>query len=181
MASAEPDALAQVRALDAALAHVENALLPVLETPQAAFAAALSRTEQASLNVSLAFAASSLFHVLLKARGAPVANHPVRAELDRVKVYMKRVREKVQEEGAAALFKPDAKPALRVDQAASHRMITAALSGEANGAPAKRKSAGDAGAPAARTTPRQPPQEDASSSKKFSSKKQKRRKKSTDQ
>ena len=119
-----------MRSLNDALSKVEASLFPILERKREEVVSELTRTEHASLNVSLAFAATSLFHTLLKTKGMPMANHPVKAELERVKLYMKRVREKQKAQGEEAVFKPDPKPTLRVDKEASSRIVAAALNSD---------------------------------------------------
>uniref|UniRef100_A0A7S2DQ08 Nuclear nucleic acid-binding protein C1D n=1 Tax=Octactis speculum TaxID=3111310 RepID=A0A7S2DQ08_9STRA len=72
------------------------------------------------MNTAIAYTMDSLFYVLLKAKGVPVKDHAVKAELQRVGQYMKRIKE--AEEG------PE-QPTLRVDSSAAKRLVRGGLAG----------------------------------------------------
>mmetsp|Transcript_38820 Transcript_38820/g.62201 ORF Transcript_38820/g.62201 Transcript_38820/m.62201 type:complete len:88 (+) Transcript_38820:176-439(+) len=82
--------------------------------------------ESATLHTSLAFTINSLFHMYLKTEGVDTKNHPIKQELDRVKKYIKRVKNLEKEkndkhESSGAVAKR------RVDRKAASRMIRAGM------------------------------------------------------
>lgn len=78
----------------------------------------LSSIEAAKLDVSLAFAAASLYYVLLSANGASPAesNHPVLDEISRIKEYVQKLKT-VEDE----LKQPSV--AMKIDKEAAGRFI----------------------------------------------------------
>jgi exosome complex protein LRP1 len=86
--------------------------------------------DSARLHLMIAYAANSLFWIYLRTQGAKVQNHPVKAELERIKVALRKVKE--AETSAAAANSTDenadaAKQPANANAAVAHRFVTAAL------------------------------------------------------
>ena len=105
LAPACPPAMVnRVRAVAAQLAAVRAHLRPLLEAPTKTTLEKLAPLERARLEVALGFAINALFFVYLKTRGANPTEHPVKSELDKIKGYLRKLREtekkqKLGEEG----------------------------------------------------------------------------------
>lgn len=125
---------ASLAAFDATLDDVEARLLPLLAADRAEYTASLAPLEAAKLNVSLAYAAHSLFYMYLRATGAAApSQHPVRAELARVQQAYGRVQQRVKdaaEAAPAAAASASAAAAPRLDKAAAGRLISGAMTGD---------------------------------------------------
>ena len=109
--------------------------------------------DSARLHLMVAYAVNALFWMYLRARGEKVAGHPVKAELERVKKALRRVKEaEAQEvaalEAAAVAAAAEQRPSARIDAAAARRFVAGAL----GGAPAGEAPADANFAPAAPAT-----------------------------
>mmetsp|Transcript_23506 Transcript_23506/g.39385 ORF Transcript_23506/g.39385 Transcript_23506/m.39385 type:complete len:193 (+) Transcript_23506:236-814(+) len=74
-----------------ALSSIEKNLQPLLGVSSRQLESQLKPLERAELHVTLAFAANALFGMYLKTQGVPMAEHPVKRELDRVQMYQQKV------------------------------------------------------------------------------------------
>ena len=102
--------------------------------------------DSARLHLMIAYAANSLFWIYLRTQGAQVQNHPVKTELERIKVALRKVKEAETAAAAATDNGDGADEAIKqkshsnVNAAAAHRFVTAALgvsSSAADGAASK--------------------------------------------
>eukprot|EP01041_Mallomonas_annulata_P000393 gene393-713_t len=75
----------------------------------------LSSLESAKLNVSLAYGLASLYYVLLRSKGAPTTEHPIRSDLSRIKTYVDRINQ---------IEKGPEKRKIAVNASAAARMLT---------------------------------------------------------
>eukprot|EP00002_Diphylleia_rotans_P023747 TRINITY_DN4672_c0_g1_i1.p1 TRINITY_DN4672_c0_g1~~TRINITY_DN4672_c0_g1_i1.p1 ORF type:complete len:164 (+),score=50.56 TRINITY_DN4672_c0_g1_i1:79-570(+) len=73
----------------------------------------LSPADAARLHVLLAYSINSLFYMYLNTQGVQPKDHPVKAELDRVKLYMAKLKE----------LEKAPKPTTQVDVPAAGRFI----------------------------------------------------------
>lgn len=92
--------------------------------------------DSARMHLMIAYAVNALFWMYLRARGEKVAGHPVKAELERVKKALRRVKEAeakqiADEDAAIAAGALAERPKARVDALAARRFVTAALAGDA--------------------------------------------------
>eukprot|EP00434_Breviolum_minutum_P034833 symbB.v1.2.030836.t1/scaffold3409.1/size109594/4 len=104
---------AKVAAVQSSLQAVEKHLAPLLSKK--------SKEANAELQVSLAYAAASLYFCHLLSQGVDPSDHPIRQELDRIQLYFKKVRTAV--EGAAE--KEVSRERARVDVDAAKRIASA--------------------------------------------------------
>eukprot|EP00455_Lapot_gusevi_P015167 TRINITY_DN17654_c0_g1_i1.p1 TRINITY_DN17654_c0_g1~~TRINITY_DN17654_c0_g1_i1.p1 ORF type:complete len:205 (+),score=50.49 TRINITY_DN17654_c0_g1_i1:70-684(+) len=74
--------------------------------------------ETAKLNATLAYALDSLYFMYLKSVGIPTDTHPVKKELERVKVYMQKIKAATEEQK---------EPRMVVDKGAADRFVRHAL------------------------------------------------------
>jgi len=107
-----------LQALEVELENVESLLHPLLETSLTETAGKLNPTERCKLHVLLAYTISSLFYVYLKAQGVSPKEHPVIAELERIKGYMERINKLEQKSPIKSM---------QVDPAAAKRFVKHAL------------------------------------------------------
>merc|ERR1711865_337312 len=124
MAEDGDESLEAVSQLDACLTDVESQLRPLSSKPLKELQAGLPPLEAAKLNVVGAFAINTLFYIFLKTQGVDPAKHPVKAELDRVKTYFKKIRDASQ--GTTATEANNA----QLNVGAANRFIAAALGPE---------------------------------------------------
>merc|ERR1712166_1508243 len=134
----EDESLEAVAQLDACLSDVESQLRPLFSKPLKELQAGLPPLEAAKLNVVGAYAINTLFYIFLKTQGVDPTKHPVKAELERVKTYFKKIRETAQ--GATTTDASN----VQLNVGAANRFIAAALGPEgselrkqAEGAPAE--------------------------------------------
>jgi exosome complex protein LRP1 len=125
--STDPEEVAAVATFSKALGHVRAQIAPLSLISRAEAKANLSPAEAAKLNVALAYTCASLFYMYLKARGADVESHPVKAELERIKRYVARLKAAQGDDAAPAGQGGDSRPA--IDKAASKRFVVGALQG----------------------------------------------------
>eukprot|EP01086_Lenisia_limosa_P006874 TRINITY_DN260_c0_g1_i1.p1 TRINITY_DN260_c0_g1~~TRINITY_DN260_c0_g1_i1.p1 ORF type:complete len:159 (+),score=50.43 TRINITY_DN260_c0_g1_i1:21-497(+) len=93
---------------------LEVALQPLLTSDLKQLNKDLPPLEAARLNVTSTYILNSLFFMLLKVQGVDTADHPIKAELEKVKTYMQKIKE-VEEK--------DKKPTLVVDKSAADRLL----------------------------------------------------------
>jgi exosome complex protein LRP1 len=110
------DTLAQ---FDDSIGKLETALDPLFKTKLADVAERLSPQDNAKLNILYAYAINTLFYMFLKTQGVPPNDHPVKAELDRVRNYIKKLKD--------LSSKKEDGPTMKVDVQASARMINHAI------------------------------------------------------
>eukprot|EP00930_Biecheleria_cincta_P006210 TRINITY_DN107193_c0_g1_i1.p1 TRINITY_DN107193_c0_g1~~TRINITY_DN107193_c0_g1_i1.p1 ORF type:complete len:304 (+),score=73.82 TRINITY_DN107193_c0_g1_i1:31-912(+) len=109
----------KVAAVQAALQTVERHLEPLLAKSPKEVSRNLAALENAELQVSLAYAVTSLYFCHLLTQGVDPADHPIRQELDRIQLYFKKVRSAAEE----ANEKEASKERARVDAEAAHRIV----------------------------------------------------------
>eukprot|EP00435_Cladocopium_sp_Y103_P020489 s411_g5.t1 len=110
---------AKVAAVQNSLQVVEKHLGPLLSKTSKEVGRHLEALENAELQVSLAYAAASLYFCHLLSQGVDPSDHPIRQELDRIQLYFKKVRTAV--EGAAE--KEVSRERARVDVEAAKRIV----------------------------------------------------------
>lgn len=110
---------AKVAAVQSSLQVVEKHLAPLLSKTSKEVGRHLEALENAELQVSLAYAAASLYFCHLLSQGVDPSDHPIRQELDRIQLYFKKVRTAV--EGAAE--KEVSRERARVDVDAAKRIV----------------------------------------------------------
>ncbi|KAJ1906877.1 hypothetical protein IWQ60_011982 [Tieghemiomyces parasiticus] len=99
-----------------------NALLkPLLANPLAETLSRLTPDQKAQLEVLLAYSLNTIYWAYLKLSGVQPSAHPVMKELQRIKLYVQKVKE-------ATTASSTEGPALRVDQSAAKRIVKHALS-----------------------------------------------------
>lgn len=91
----------------------------------------LSPLESARMHLMAAYTVNTLFYMYLKTQGISASEHPVRNELERVKGYIRKVKEASQ---AAEKASVEEKRQLTLNSSAAHRFITHALGGADEGA-----------------------------------------------
>ncbi|KAL1515950.1 hypothetical protein AB1Y20_002564 [Prymnesium parvum] len=99
----------------------------------------LGPLETARLHLMVAYTVNTLFYMYLKANGVSPADHPVHAELERIKGYIKKLKAVSQAEerrGAAEQRQ------LTLDQQAAARFVSHALAAHGEAAPAEGGGAG---------------------------------------
>eukprot|EP01116_Phalansterium_solitarium_P004512 TRINITY_DN15538_c0_g1_i1.p1 TRINITY_DN15538_c0_g1~~TRINITY_DN15538_c0_g1_i1.p1 ORF type:complete len:176 (-),score=35.19 TRINITY_DN15538_c0_g1_i1:68-595(-) len=101
---------------DSAIAKIESTLSPFLEIPLVESTKGLTPQEHAKLYVALVYAIDSLFFLYLKSQGISTSNHAVKEELERVRLYMQKVKE---------LGTKPAEPNMKLNVAAANRFISA--------------------------------------------------------
>ena len=82
----------RVHAVSSQLDSVRSTLAPLMKLPMKETLAKLKPMERARLEVGLSFAINALFYVYLKTRGENPVDHPVKKELDTVKMYLKKLK-----------------------------------------------------------------------------------------
>ncbi|CAE7235839.1 C1D, partial [Symbiodinium natans] len=98
---------------------VETHLAPLLAKNPKEVARHLAALENAELQVSLAYAAASLYFCHLLTQGVDPSDHPIRQELDRIQLYFKKVRTAADE----AVEKEASRDRIRVDVDAAKRIV----------------------------------------------------------
>ncbi|OLP95035.1 Nuclear nucleic acid-binding protein C1D [Symbiodinium microadriaticum] len=110
---------AKVAAVQSSLSAVESHLAPLLAKNPKEVARHLGALENAELQVSLAYAAASLYFCHLLSQGVDPSDHPIRQELDRIQLYFKKVRATADE----AAEKEASRDRIRVDVDAAKRIV----------------------------------------------------------
>ena len=113
--------------LAAAIGTIEAQVQRLQAAPWATLCKGLAPLEVARMHLMVSYTINSLFYVYLKTQGLPTANHPVLEELERVKAYIRKVKEvsqaQAQSRGVAS-------------EAAAQRVISDTLAGTSGRAPA---------------------------------------------
>ena len=91
-AADEAEWMPEVEAFERALGAVEEKLSPLLSEAPEDVRARLSPLEHAKLELTLAYAMNSLFWMYLATQGKKPSEHPVRAEMARIKEYMQKIK-----------------------------------------------------------------------------------------
>ncbi|KAK3252683.1 hypothetical protein CYMTET_38025 [Cymbomonas tetramitiformis] len=99
--------------------ELEKKLEPIFAIPARQVKTQLLPLERAELHVTLAFAANALFTMYLRTQGLSPEAHPVTREMDRVKLYLDKVKK-----AAGSALPP---PAANLDIRATNRFITHAI------------------------------------------------------
>jgi exosome complex protein LRP1 len=99
---AEARQKAQLNAFSGAIDQLETRLEPLLAVPRNELSGQISGLENAKLNLATSYTACSLYYMFLKTRGVAPHAHPVKAELDRVQLYMKKLAAHEKKSAAAA-------------------------------------------------------------------------------
>eukprot|EP01121_Diplochlamys_sp_Union-15-3_P018995 TRINITY_DN7044_c0_g1_i1.p1 TRINITY_DN7044_c0_g1~~TRINITY_DN7044_c0_g1_i1.p1 ORF type:complete len:165 (-),score=32.24 TRINITY_DN7044_c0_g1_i1:10-504(-) len=113
-------------ALNEKLDEIEKLVLPLFRENRAKINQRLSKFDQAKLNIVLAYSLNSLFYMYLRTQGISPMNHPVKDELERIKVYINKIK---TINGEA---RENEKPSTSIDVAAANRFIKHALTTGAN-------------------------------------------------
>jgi len=87
------DPLSTCQNLDAALSAIETHLAPYFAVPREETQATLAPIDQAKLNIVTAYSINTLYYIYLRTRGMNPNDHPVKQELERVKLYIKKIKE----------------------------------------------------------------------------------------
>ena len=121
------DLVEPVNDLAAAIGTIEAQVQRLQAAPWATLCKGLAPLEVARMHLMVSYTINSLFYVYLKTQGLPTANHPVLEELERVKAYIRKVKEvsqaQAQSRGVAS-------------EAAAQRVISDTLAGTSGRAPA---------------------------------------------
>lgn len=113
--------------LTAAISTIEAQVQRLQGASWAATCKGLSPLEVARMHLMVSYTINTLFYVYLKTQGLPTASHPVLEELERVKAYIRKVKEVSQAQAQARGAAPEA---------AAQRFISDALAGTSGRAPA---------------------------------------------
>ena len=131
------------------LGDIEERVRRLQRAPWAELCGGLPPLESARLHLMVAYTINTLFYMYLKTQGIPSANHPVLAELERIKGYIRKVRAASQEAEAS-------QRQASLNASAAKRFIVHALGGPSGsdasagaggGAPGGGEGGGDAAAP----------------------------------
>jgi len=82
-----------VAALDETLKSIEAHLTSFFAVPLEEQIQNLDSHEIAKLNIVMAYSINTLFYIYLKTQGVSPVNHPVKKELERIKSYIKKMKE----------------------------------------------------------------------------------------
>ncbi|KAJ3425919.1 sun-cor steroid hormone receptor co-repressor [Anaeramoeba flamelloides] len=85
--------LDNINNFDQSLTKCENTLEQMLKHSLPEITENLEPLEQAKLNMSIAYTINSLYFMYLKTQGIDPKNHPVKKELERVKLYIKKIKD----------------------------------------------------------------------------------------
>ncbi|KAI9598767.1 Sas10/Utp3/C1D family-domain-containing protein [Syncephalis fuscata] len=92
---------------------IQQQLALLLQTPYNETAGRLKAADRAKFQVMLAYTLNSLFWVYLKMQGDAVEAHPVKKELDRIRVYINKIQE----------IENPPQPTMTIDKDAAARFI----------------------------------------------------------
>jgi len=112
------DVIESISSLSLSLSNMQSHVASFLRCPLDDVTSALTGVEYAKLNAILSYVLNALFYVNLKILGVSPVDHPVRGELERVKLYIQKVKELAQKEE---------KPNLRLNVEAAQRFLSSAL------------------------------------------------------
>merc|ERR1712142_1066395 len=96
-----------------ALGEMEDVLNLQFDIPDAKLSEKLTPIERAKLDLANAYALNSIFFQYLATRGVSIKDHPLKAELDRIKGCMNRVKEVEEKQKAPKINKDAAKRFVR--------------------------------------------------------------------
>lgn len=122
-----------VSEFEASLSKVETLIATLQERPWAKVCGPETPPlDSARLHLMIAYAANSLFWIYLRTQGVKVQNHPVKAELERIKVALRKVKEAemATNSSVGTSEEPAKQPVTaggNLNAAAAHRFVTAAL------------------------------------------------------
>lgn len=117
--------LKKLQTLENAIGHVKAELEPLLARPRDEVMAQMtSPTQKAKLSVATAYTISSLFYILLKAKGADTTKHDVIPTLKSVGTAFAKVK--------SATSSSSEKPKIRVNAEAGKRVVQHALAANAS-------------------------------------------------
>jgi exosome complex protein LRP1 len=119
-----PDLAQPVTDLASAISTIEAQVQRLQSAPWAELCKGLTPLEVARMHLMVAYTINTLFYIYLKTQGLPTANHPVREELERVKAYIRKVKEVSQAQRGGA--------AEAAAQGAVQRVIAEALAGSSS-------------------------------------------------
>jgi exosome complex protein LRP1 len=105
---------------------IEERVRRLQRTPWAELCRGLSPLESARLHLMVAYTINTLFYMYLKTQGITATNHPVMEELERVKTYIRKVKEVTKETEMDA---DASKRQLSLNASAAQRFIAHALGG----------------------------------------------------
>eukprot|EP01113_Clastostelium_recurvatum_P024601 TRINITY_DN2936_c0_g1_i2.p1 TRINITY_DN2936_c0_g1~~TRINITY_DN2936_c0_g1_i2.p1 ORF type:complete len:199 (+),score=50.94 TRINITY_DN2936_c0_g1_i2:163-759(+) len=111
------DLQSSLASFEKTLSSLEESLTPFFNESLKDQLSHLSPIDAAKLNIVMAYAINTLFYMYLKTQGTDTSDHPVIKELDRVKVYINKVK------GLSERQK------LKLNSDAASRFIKHALSG----------------------------------------------------
>lgn len=119
-----PEELATaLSSLSEGIEDVRTKLEPLMAVPLSKLRAELSAVESAKLDLCMAYSLNSLYWMYLCAQGEVPKEHPVKAELDRIKEYMMRVKKAESPVESAVTDAPNSV----LNKGAAKRFISAAL------------------------------------------------------
>nr|XP_039266975.1 nuclear nucleic acid-binding protein C1D-like [Styela clava] len=95
------------------LDKVESAIKPLLDTPRNKILQDLTPLDVAKLELVSAYSINSMFWTYLITQGVNPRTHPIKGELDRIKIYMGKVKEIEDRAKAPKLEKETAKRFIR--------------------------------------------------------------------
>ncbi|KAJ6247198.1 sun-cor steroid hormone receptor co-repressor [Anaeramoeba flamelloides] len=103
--------LESLQNFESSLNECEKTLQPILSHSLTEISSTLNPLEQAKLNMSLAYTINSLYFMYLKTQGIDPKNHPVKKEIERVKMYIKKIKDiselkKLSSDPYPTTFKP---------------------------------------------------------------------------
>ncbi|KAL6044299.1 DNA-binding protein c1d [Balamuthia mandrillaris] len=116
-----------VEALEQTVQTLQELVGSFLRATQEDVHAGLSEVERAKLHVMLSYTLNSLYYVYLKTQGVSPQGHPVKAELDRVKSYIQKVKRLASGLTVDQSTNEEDKPNLRLNQEAAERFIRHSL------------------------------------------------------
>eukprot|EP01114_Cavostelium_apophysatum_P000692 TRINITY_DN10631_c0_g1_i1.p1 TRINITY_DN10631_c0_g1~~TRINITY_DN10631_c0_g1_i1.p1 ORF type:complete len:158 (+),score=31.64 TRINITY_DN10631_c0_g1_i1:80-553(+) len=109
----EDQALETVTKLGKQIEEIEEHLKPFFSMPTEELSGRLSESDMAKLHVVVAYTINTLFYLYMKLQGMDPNNHAVKKELERVRLYITKVKELTDK----------SQPALKIDKDAAKRFI----------------------------------------------------------
>eukprot|EP01112_Ceratiomyxa_fruticulosa_P004503 TRINITY_DN1503_c0_g1_i1.p1 TRINITY_DN1503_c0_g1~~TRINITY_DN1503_c0_g1_i1.p1 ORF type:complete len:211 (-),score=44.87 TRINITY_DN1503_c0_g1_i1:106-738(-) len=120
------DVQASLASFEKTLTSLENSLTPFFQETLKEQQSQLEPLDCAKLNVTMAYAINTLFYMYLKTQGIETEDHPVKSELERVRNYIKKIKD------------ISSAPTIRLNTGAANRFIKHALNGNSS-SPQKKK------------------------------------------
>jgi exosome complex protein LRP1 len=111
-----------LQSMELELSTLEQYLSPFFETNLAEKYESLTPLEQTKLNIALAYSINALYYIFLRLSGISPAEHKVKGELDRVKLYIQKLN--------TVKLKIKEKATMRLNVEAANRFIAHVLSNE---------------------------------------------------